>query len=164
MDQNLFFTIIFSAIGLVLTAVVPLVWAIIDRRKAKKQEAEAKAEVIKARAEAEAQEDAAKKAEAEAKAENLEKIAAEAAAKTAEAEADLLKKAIDLMDAAETTYKRVDGVLKAEGGKGAGAVKKDTVMTKLQSYALENKFPFDADKWSGVVDGLVKFTKNVNAC
>lgn len=82
-------------------------------------------------------------------------------AEKAEAEADLLNTAILLIDGAEELYKNIDMELKRQG-KSAGNVKKDNVMTKLKSYALDKNYPFDMDKWSEVVDNIVKFTKNVN--
>ena len=82
-------------------------------------------------------------------------------AEIAEAEADLLQTAILLIDSAETLYKDVDKALKSKG-ESAGPVKKETVMMKLQTYANEKQYDFDAEKWSGVIDGIVKITKNVN--
>ena len=45
----------------------------------------------------------------------------------------------------------------------AGAVKKDTVMTKLQAYAMEKGYEFDAEFWSNQIDEIVALTRTVNA-
>lgn len=63
---------------------------------------------------------------------------------------------------AEETYKNVDNILK-QSGSSAGAVKKDTVMTKLQAYALDKGYEFDIAYWSNKVDEIVTLTKQVNA-
>lgn len=91
-------------------------------------------------------------------------------AKAAETEAekqaainDLLGIAHQLVAAAEETYKSVDSILKGQGGKGSGAVKKDSVMTKLQAACLEKGVEFDSEYWSTKVDEIVALTKEVNA-
>lgn len=78
------------------------------------------------------------------------------------ANADLLATAKNFISAAEVAFEGFDKMMKAQGG-SAGAMKKDTVFTKLQAYALQNGYDFDATEWSEKIDELVKFTKNVNA-
>ena len=56
----------------------------------------------------------------------------------------------------------VDNILK-QSGSSAGAVKKDTVMTKLQAYALDKGYEFDVAYWRNKVDEIVTLTKQVNA-
>ena len=92
---------------------------------------------------------------------NKKRKEAKTEAEKAEAEVDMLNTAILLIDGAESLYEDVDTVLKREQ-KSAHEVKKDNVMTKLQSYAIEKNYYFDADKWSEVIDNIVKFTKRVN--
>lgn len=90
-----------------------------------------------------------------------EKTKAEAKAADAEATTAMYNYANELVEAAEVLYKDVNISLKAQG-KSAGPVKKDSVMSKLQMFAIENNYTFDANKWSSVVDQIVKLTKNVN--
>lgn len=66
-----------------------------------------------------------------------------------------------LISNAEVLYKDVANLLKKEG-KSAGAVKKDSVMSKLQAYALENGYTFDATYWNEKIDEIVALTKHVN--
>ena len=79
------------------------------------------------------------------------------------AEADLAIKnhMITLIGQAEDLYSVVDTALKAMGG-SAGSVKKETVMARLQQYALDNGFFFDKEKWSAEIDETVAVTKIVN--
>ena len=63
---------------------------------------------------------------------------------------------------AENTYKDVNALLKQQG-KSAGAVKKDVVMTKLQAFALEHNYLFDAEFWSAKIDEIIELTRKVNA-
>lgn len=76
---------------------------------------------------------------------------------------DLLSETNKLIAAAEQTYKQVDTIIKQQGGKGSGEVKKDSVMTKLQAYCSEKGVAFDAEYWSAKIDEIVALTKEVNA-
>lgn len=67
-----------------------------------------------------------------------------------------------LIESAEKLYKGVDVALKSQG-QSAGPMKKDSVMSKLQSYAINAGYTFDIDYWSEKIDELVEFTRNVNA-
>ena len=67
----------------------------------------------------------------------------------------------ELIAKAEELYAGVSDVLKREG-KSAGIVKKDSVMAKLQAYALEHGYNFDAAYWDKKVDDKVALTKKVN--
>lgn len=86
-------------------------------------------------------------------------------AKTAEdseaAEKDMSSHAELLIKAAEDFYKGLDVVLKSNG-QSAGPYKKESVMSKLQTYATEKGYNFDFAYWSEKVDAIVKFTKEVN--
>lgn len=62
---------------------------------------------------------------------------------------------------AENLYADVTTQLKTQG-KSAGIVKKDSVMSKLQAYALSQGYVFDNDFWSIKIDELVALTKSVN--
>ena len=117
-----------------ITAIVTFVLSWKARRKAKAEAAAAKTEAEKAQAEA-----AIKEAE----------LAMEQAAKT-------------FISDAEITYKTVDELLKARG-QSAGSLKKETVLAKLRTYAIENGIALDVETWSKKIDDLVKFTKEVNA-
>lgn len=67
-----------------------------------------------------------------------------------------------LIQTAEDAYKDVNQILK-QNGSSAGAVKKDTVMTRLQAYAIAHNYAFDEDYWSSKIDQVVDLTKLVNA-
>ena len=101
----------------------------------------------------------AKKAEAEAKTE-AEK--AQAQAEQAAAVLDMEEAAKSFIAEAETLYKAYDDLLK-QRGQSAGALKKETVLVKLRTYAIEKGLSFDLNEWSEKIDKLVKFTKAVNA-
>jgi hypothetical protein len=75
---------------------------------------------------------------------------------------DMLEALNKLVFEAENTYKDVNALLKQQG-KSAGAVKKDVVMTKLQAFALENNYLFDAEYWSAKIDEIIELTRKVNA-
>lgn len=62
---------------------------------------------------------------------------------------------------AENMYKTVDSLLKANGG-SCGSVKKEGVMSKLRTEAIQKGLEFDEEFWSKTVDELVKMTKEVN--
>lgn len=87
-------------------------------------------------------------------------------AKTAEeseaAQKDMLTQANSLIVAAEDFYGALDAVLKSNG-QSAGAYKKESVMNKLQAYATEKGYVFNAEYWSTKIDEIVKLTKEVNA-
>lgn len=74
---------------------------------------------------------------------------------------DMLGKVNVLIQAAEETYKGVNDILKTKND-SAGPVKKDSVLTKLQAYALENGYSFDLTYWSDKIDEIVSLTKSVN--
>jgi uncharacterized membrane protein YqiK len=101
----------------------------------------------------------AKKAEAEAK---TEAERAQAEAERAAAELDMEQAAKTFIAEAETLYKAYDDILK-QRGQSAGALKKETVLAKLRTYAIEKGVSLDANEWSERVDKLVKFTKAVNS-
>lgn len=67
-----------------------------------------------------------------------------------------------LISKAEELYSDVSTLLKREN-KSAGAVKKDSLMSKLQAYALEHGYNFDAEYWDKKIDEKVEMTKKVNA-
>ena len=74
---------------------------------------------------------------------------------------DMLSKVNVLIQAAEETYAGVNEILKAKND-SAGPVKKDSVLTKLQAYALEHGYSFDLNYWSDKIDEIVSLTKSVN--
>lgn len=75
---------------------------------------------------------------------------------------DMLNVCNQLIANAETLYTDVSMILKREG-KSAGAVKKDSVLSKLQAYAIEHDYNFDIDFWDTKIDEIVDLTKKVNA-
>lgn len=88
--------------------------------------------------------------------------AAQTEAEKTAANNEMLKVANDFIEYAEDAYKSVDKVLKSDGG-SAGAIKKESVMTKLQAYAMNKGYEFDSDFWNAKVDELVAFTRKVNS-
>lgn len=91
------------------------------------------------------------------------------AAKSAKTEAekqealnDLKQLAQGFIVEAENLYKDIDAIVK-EKGKTCGAVKKDSVMTKIQDACLMKGIAFDKDFWSAEIDDLVTMTRKVNA-
>lgn len=74
---------------------------------------------------------------------------------------DMLNVCNQLIANAETLYTEVSTILKREG-KSAGAVKKDSVLSKLQAYAIEHGYNFDIDFWDTKIDEIVELTKKVN--
>lgn len=128
--------IIYAVAGFIVAA-IPLVIALIKAIKKKintcKQLAEAENDAEKAKLEAE----------------------------SAQATVDMTNAAVGLIESAENLYEDVAAELKSKG-KSAGAVKKDSVMSKLQAYALTKGYSFDEQYWSENVDRLVTMTKNVN--
>lgn len=89
-----------------------------------------------------------------------EKAKLEAA--NAAATTEMLDVCDTLISKAEELYSDVSTLLKREN-KSAGAVKKDSVMSKLQAYALEHGYNFDAEYWDKKIDEKVEMTKKVNA-
>lgn len=75
---------------------------------------------------------------------------------------DLREKALELILVAENTYADVNAILKSNG-KSAGAMKKQSVMTSMQQYALDKGYAFDGDYWSNKVEEIVAITKQVNS-
>lgn len=87
---------------------------------------------------------------------------AQAEAEREKAENDMIATAQQYVENAEETFSEFDKVMK-EKGSSAGPMKKDTVFTKLQTYALLHGYTFDADYWLKKIDEIVAFTRNVNA-
>lgn len=86
---------------------------------------------------------------------------AETDAEFEKASADLLEYAKQLINTAEDAYSGFDKVMKTQNST-AGGMKKESVLSKLQVYALQKGYAFDTLEWSDKIDELVKFTKNVN--
>lgn len=77
---------------------------------------------------------------------------------------ELLNEAQQLVISSEEMYKSYDALVKSNGvGESSGKLKKDKVMTNLQTLCLQKGIEFDADFWSEQVEKLVKVTKKVNA-
>lgn len=75
---------------------------------------------------------------------------------------DMLATAQMFVQNAEKAYEAYDKMLKQQG-ESAGSMKKDNVITKLQTYALQRGYEFDVDFWDSKIDEIVAFTKQVNA-
>jgi hypothetical protein len=93
---------------------------------------------------------------------NKARKAAETAAEREKAVNDMLATAQGLVESAEEAFAGFDAVMKKQGS-SAGAMKKDNVFTKLQTYALQRGYEFDADYWRAKIDEIVAFTRKVNA-
>ena len=91
------------------------------------------------------------------------KQAATTEAEKAAAENDMLIVVKEFISGAETLYKQVDTLSKANGLGSLGTLKKDHVMTKLHAYAIDKGYAFDEEYWSSVIDDTVKLTREVNA-
>lgn len=81
----------------------------------------------------------------------------------AAAKQQMLDEANKLISEAEIFYKTLDTALKATDGTSAGPYKKESVMTKLEAFAMTIGFKFDKEFWSAKVDEIVKLTKEVNS-
>lgn len=139
MDAATIIKIVGAIAGVLFGTLIPTVILYVKKYKAWKTEKEKAA----------AAQTEAEKAAAEAEAEKLKN--------------ELLGAANDFVVAAEQTYKDVNDILKSRGNAGCGAVKKDSVMTKLQAACIEKGVEFDSEYWSAKVDELVKLTREVNA-
>lgn len=73
----------------------------------------------------------------------------------------LLEYAKELIVSAESTYNLMNTLMKRDGG-SAGEIKKKSVLSDLQAFALKNGITFDIDEWSKVIDEIITFTKSVN--
>lgn len=112
---------------------------------------------------------AVRKATEEATAANAERdeavAALDAATKqAADAQADLDLTAVmqTEVQAAEKAYQTFDAVAK-QNGTTCGSMKREHVLAKLQAYALNKGYNFDAEKWGAAIDAFVAVTKIVNA-
>lgn len=138
----------------IVAALVSVFVTLLAFRKSWKDRKKADAAVEEAKAEAEAAKTEAEKAAAE-------KALAEAEAAREKANRDLLEHAKNFIADAEAAYEGFDKVMRAQNSTAAG-MKKETVFTKLQAYALQNGYEFNATEWSDKIDKLVEFTKTVN--
>lgn len=131
-------TIVSILLGFVTSILIPAVTIMINRIKAVKRANEktvaAKTEEEKQRAEAEKQ----------------------------SAINDLKNLALGFVAEAEALYKDVDAIVKGQG-KTCGALKKDSVMTKIQDACITKGVGFDKEYWSKEVDNFVAITRKVNA-
>jgi hypothetical protein len=75
---------------------------------------------------------------------------------------ELKEYAFELIKEAEKAFVGIDKMLKMQNS-SAGGMKKESVFTKLQTYALQKGFEFDAVYWSNMIDEIVSFTKQVNS-
>ena len=90
------------------------------------------------------------------------RVEAETDAAKEKANADLLATANEFIQLAEASYEGFNTILKAQGS-SAGTMKKENVMVKLQAYAIQKGYEFDADAWSAKIDEIIAFTREVNA-
>ena len=84
-------------------------------------------------------------------------------AEKAAATNDMLNHLNTLIESAEETYKQVDTLMKTYGYGSMGALKKESVLTKLQAYAIDKNYKFDSEIWSNKIDEIVSLTRKVNA-
>lgn len=90
------------------------------------------------------------------------RIQAETDAAREKANADLLATAQDFIQVAETSFEGFNKILKSQNS-SAGPMKKENVLVKLQAYAIQKGYEFDADEWSAKIDEIIAFTREVNA-
>lgn len=89
------------------------------------------------------------------------RVKAQTEAEKEKATADLLATGQAFIQVAEESFASFDKMLKTQGS-SAGAMKKENVLTKLQAYALQKGYEFDAEYWSAKIDEIVAFTREVN--
>lgn len=70
--------------------------------------------------------------------------------------------ALNFVVEAENLYKEIDAIVKQKG-QTCGAIKKNSVMTNIQSECISRGIAFDKEFWSKEVDDLVAVTRQVNA-
>lgn len=90
------------------------------------------------------------------------RVEAETDAAKEKANADLLATANEFIQLAEASFDGFNTILK-EKGSSAGPMKKENVLVKLQAYAIQKGYEFDADAWSAKIDEIIAFTRKVNA-
>lgn len=87
---------------------------------------------------------------------------AQTAAEKEKATNDMIATAQELVKSAEAAFAGFDAVMKQQNS-SAGAMKKEHVTAKLQTYALAHGYEYDAEYWSAKIDEIVAFTRDVNA-
>lgn len=71
---------------------------------------------------------------------------------------------VDFIKSAEEAFKPLDMAMKAQNpNSGSGAMKKESVLTKIQSLCMQKGIEYDSKYWSTKVDELVTMTKSVNS-
>lgn len=80
-----------------------------------------------------------------------------------QAQIEMLEQANNFIALAETTFNSFDKVLKAQNNGSAGSLKKESVLNKLQAFAISRNYEFDSEYWSAKIDEIVSFTKSVNS-
>ena len=80
-----------------------------------------------------------------------------------QAQLEMIEQANILIANAETAFKAVDDIMKSRSNGSAGPMKKKSVLTDLQAFALSKGYQFDTEFWSAKVDEIVSFTKAVNS-
>ena len=75
---------------------------------------------------------------------------------------DMIAMVNTLVAESEKAYNAIDKVLKANGDT-AGAMKFENVFIKLQAYALQQGYEFDAEYWTTQIKNIVAFTQEVNS-
>lgn len=75
---------------------------------------------------------------------------------------EMLEQANSFIALAEITFDSFDKVLKDQNNGSAGSMKKESVLNKLQAFAISKGYEFDSDFWSEKIDEIVSFTKAVN--
>lgn len=76
---------------------------------------------------------------------------------------DIVEKAKQLIILAENTYAEVDTALKVNKLGSAGVFKKESVLSKLESYSATKGYSFTTEELSNVIEDLVSFSNTVNA-
>lgn len=91
-----------------------------------------------------------------------DKKSAKTEAEKEKAEKEMREYLDELIIQAEKSFVVLDKVMKAQNS-SAGSMKKKSVFTDLQAFAISKGFDFDIDFWSKKIDEIVAFTKEVNS-
>lgn len=75
---------------------------------------------------------------------------------------DMMAMVHTLVEEAEKAYNPINKMLKTNGDT-AGSMKYENVFIKLQAYALQKRYEFDADYWTTQIKNIVAFTQEVNS-
>lgn len=130
-------TVISSALGLILTVILPLLLkAYIAFKRSKVAITEA----------------------------NEDKLAAKEAELKAAQMLDMTNKANEIIEKLEQEFATQNAILKqADNSLTLGPIKKECALATLSEFATDIGAKFDREYWSKAIDDIVKLTRNVNS-